>query len=170
MKALLAGHISLDIRGGKKLLGGPPLYQIPILQAFGFKIDVLTSYAETDVDLTSKYPSVNFFVIKSECTTMYQFKSNKISQDVDDDRQLVLKSKAMNITLKDLDQLSSNYEVVIVSPIALEFSLNVIEELSKLGKFTFFDVQGLVRRFDSEGLVYQELNIEEFQIILSMFD
>ncbi|MCE7735914.1 MAG: hypothetical protein GPJ54_13620 [Candidatus Heimdallarchaeota archaeon] len=170
MRALLAGHISLDIRGGQKLLGGPPLYQIPVLEAFGFEIDVLTAFAQEEVELRSIYPLVNFIVINSQYTTTYQFNQINKIKAIDDDRELILKFKANEITHNDLSQLDDHYDIVIISPIASEFSHDVILTLLKLGDYSFFDIQGIVRKFDDNGLVHENLDINEFNNLLSLFD
>lgn len=170
MRALLAGHISVDIRGGQKLLGGPPLYQIPVLEAFGFEIDVLTAFAQDELDLRTTFPRVNFIVKKSQYTTTYQFNQINGNKANDDNRQLILKHKASNITHEDLTRLNDHYDIVIISPIASEFSHDVIISLLKLGEFSFFDIQGIVRNFDARGLVYQKLDINEFNNLLSLFD
>lgn len=170
MRALIAGHISVDIRGGKKLLGGPPLYQIPVLEAFGFEIDVLTAFGDTESELQSMFPQINFIVKKSQYTTTYLFNQINRNKANGDDRQLILKHKASNITHHDLSPLSDYYDIVIVSPIASEFSQDVIIDLLKLGEYSFFDIQGIVRNFDANGLVHQKLNISEFNNLLSLFD
>jgi len=168
MRVLLAGHISIDIRGGQKLLGGPPLYQIPIFEAFGFEIDVLTSFNQQQLKIEDTFPNVNFLVLVSDQTTTYHFK--QIDNLSGDDRQLNLKSRARSIEIVDLENLVKDYDIVIVSPIAGEISLEVSIELASKGKTSFYDLQGIARHFTDEGLVYAKLDKNDLLSILREFD
>ncbi|OLS24127.1 MAG: hypothetical protein HeimC2_24010 [Candidatus Heimdallarchaeota archaeon LC_2] len=170
LRALIVGHISLDRRKNKILLGGPPLYQIPILDIFGYDIDVLTSFNQNSLNTEKLYPKVNFYNKKSQYTTTFQFYKNTNQERGGDDRTLQLIEKANDIYLSDIEQLHNEYEIVIVSPIASELSLEVIIALTKIAKFSFFDIQGLVRNFKENGELYQKLNELEFNQILCNFD
>lgn len=170
MKALIAGHISLDHRNGEILLGGPPLYQIPILESFGYEIDVLTSFNPNSLNTEKLYPNVKFYNKKSKYTTTFLFNKKVDQRHVDDDRTLKLLKKAKRIQLPDLKLVQKEYDIVIISPIVSEISKNAIIGLSKIGKISYFDLQGLVRNFHENGEVYQILNKNKFRWILSNID
>ncbi len=170
LKALIVGHISLDHRNNEILLGGPPLYQIPILESFGYEVDVLTSFNPVSLDAKKLYPNVKFYNKKSKYTTTFQFIKKTDKEQVGDDRTLKLLTKASRIQLPDLKLIQKEYDIVIISPIASEISKNAILGLSKIAKISYFDLQGIVRNFHDDGEVFQKFNENKFNWILSNID
>lgn len=124
LKVLLVGHVSLDRRKGLLLGGGPPLYQIPVLLAYGIRfIDVLTS--TTKPEDISEFPEVRIFNELTENNTIFTFENN--DKEGEDDRLLILESKASKITTKHLDRLYTHYDLVIISGITDEISIDFVD-------------------------------------------
>ena len=114
---LIIGHVSDDFRNEKRLLGGPPLYQAPVLSALGEKVHIITSAAEN-----FKFPNYQnciFDVIIDQYTTTYEFSvSEKKDSNIEGERNLLLVSRASPIKYSEVkNKLHNKYEKIIISPI-----------------------------------------------------
>lgn len=170
--ALLVGHISLDHQGDQVLLGGPPLYQAPVLLANHYEIEVVSSFnpligpriPEIIVD------SIKFITIPSEFTTTFEFIFTENDQGLHE-RSLRLKQRAARINYDIVkDRLKSKYDVVIISPIADELDLNDIESFRILGKKSSIDLQGLIRYFGESDIATNVRIEENLEWVLNRFD
>ncbi|MHA2503314.1 MAG: hypothetical protein ACXAE3_10640 [Candidatus Kariarchaeaceae archaeon] len=127
LNVLLVGHVSLDHREARLLPGGPPRYQIPILLAHQVqKIDVLTSVLN---DKELRMDGVRIFNSPTLHDTVFSFSSN--DRENEDDRTLVLDSRAADLDVTQLDA-SSQYDLIIISGIAEEVSLEMVSNLRSL--------------------------------------
>ncbi|MCY3412922.1 MAG: hypothetical protein INQ03_14890 [Candidatus Heimdallarchaeota archaeon] len=163
---LLVGHVSEDLRFGKRIPGGPPQYQIPILKAMGYNVHLITSCREDHPILNTE--GITIHNIASEDTTTYAFSVREQKEIGKDDRILKLIKRA-----SQLDQLrfhiSEQYDFAIVSPIAGELSRETMEYITQCATVSFLDLQGLARRFTPTGEVYEMLSLEDFNWAIDRF-
>jgi hypothetical protein len=153
MKILLVGHISYDIRQGNQILGGPPLYQLPVLVPKNIEIHVITS--THDISRLPKYNNCSFFNVSSQKSTTIEFKETNHTDNKDtDDRYLRLLDIASPITAEDIADLADpTYDIVIASPIVGELVKNSLEKIASLSTNSFLDMQGIVRKIDDNGSI-----------------
>ncbi|MDH5404287.1 MAG: PfkB family carbohydrate kinase [Candidatus Heimdallarchaeota archaeon] len=165
MKVLIIGHISIDYRNGEELWGGPPLYQIPVLQSLNCQIHVITS-ANQETHIFQDL-DIRVDIVPSSETTTYQF---EISED-EGERKLFLVKRADSLNFNKIqDYLDPHYDIILISPIAGELDHYTMEQLVKFGKFSFLDAQGIVRFFRENGEVYHELTQTELDWAMKTFD
>ncbi|MHA2277975.1 MAG: PfkB family carbohydrate kinase, partial [Candidatus Kariarchaeaceae archaeon] len=131
---------------------------IPVLEAFGYEVEVITSFNREDFNFKKIFPNVKFHIIDSDYSTTFKFMKSDDNEHLEDDRLLILKHKAENLTNIHIQLLKKQYDIVIISPIANELEKKVILQLSKMAKHSFIDVQGLTRRFSKAGSVIHNLS------------
>ncbi len=170
MKVLIVGHISLDIREGRTILGGPPLYQLPVFISHDVEVHIITSTKDS-----SKLPECEkcrFSIQPSQFTTTFEFieprYKNKLNEE---DRILKLVKKASPIDYNFVNEnIDSNYDIVIVSPIANELDFNTMELVADLSKNSFLDMQGIVRYFKKDGTAKIKFRYSDLEWALQTFN
>lgn len=153
LKVLIIGHISLDHKDDSILSGGPPQYQIPILLGYNVQsVDVLTSCQDTK--LFPESAKLNIINIPSDETTTYGFTKSEVGEG--EDRVLTLLAKAKPIEMEHLELLEkSEYDLIIISGIAREISIEFIERVRRKfpSAFIALDAQTLARSFGGNNVV-----------------
>lgn len=144
MHVLLVGHVCIDLRFDRKLLGGPPMYQIPYLLANGWSVDVLTS-AASNYPFYS-HPNLQWFITPSVQTTTLVHYNVKQDMPGQDDRIQIVKEEAAQLALSS--HLRKNYDAIIVSGIIGEVSLSILKELRLKTDHLIVDYQSLSRNIE----------------------
>ncbi len=134
-------------------LGGPPIYAGLTAKNMGGNISFLTKYGK---DIPEKYL---LWLIQNQIkipddscsleypTTRFQIIQNKKS------RKLKLLAKCENIeNIRD----DLNGDAFIVSPVAGEIDINILDKLKELYKTIYLDPQGFIRRFNPDGSCFFE--------------
>ncbi len=167
---LILGHVSLDYRNEKILRGGPPLYQLPVVLASGINCHVITS-AAADYDFP-EHDNLSLYHIPSTRSTCYRFEEidqNEVSTH-SDTRKLIIMSIANQMEYNNFSHiLKDSYQAIIIAPIADEISKLDMELICERSNLNLFDIQGLVRKFNSSGEVYHSLAENDFNWALQTF-
>ena len=169
-EVLILGHVSLDYRNEKILRGGPPLYQLPIILASGNNCHVITS-AAAEFEFPD-HENLSLYHIPSPRSTCYRFEEIDHEDSTHSDtRKLIIMSIANQMEYSNFSHiLKENYEAIIIAPIADEISKQDMELICKRSGSTFFDIQGLVRKFNSSGEVYHSIDKKDFDWALQTFN
>jgi len=156
------GHFSIDIIQTRKTsslkptLGGPPTFVSLAARKMGAKTSVISKVGYDFPDEYCRWlinEGIDLSMLrklKDASTTSYMLIYNS-----EDERQLILKSRAPKIEITDIPE-SLSAEVIHVSPIAGEVSYEVMQHLTKHSRLTSIDPQGFLRRFDKDRRTYLE--------------
>ncbi len=162
-RILIVGHVSLDVIGGEKRVGGPPYYIHNTLKGKGHELTIFTSYGK---DFTYEFPAnVNVILTPAKKTTTYEFSEG---DDESDDRTLRLRSKASQLEFSDFKE-KGHYDWVIISGIAGEINIESLLEFTKLGERSILDLQSVTRQFNSNNKVVVNPNIIDVKDLMDNF-
>lgn len=168
---LIVGHVSEDFRNDKILRGGPPLYQLPIILASNINCHVITS-AAAEFNFPD-HENLSLYHIPSMRSTCYKFEEIAKHEEIthSDRRKLRIMSIANNLEYNNFSHiLKESYQAIIIAPIADEISKDDMELICQRSKMNLFDIQGLVRKFNSSGEVYHSLDKNDFNWALDTFN
>ena len=123
-------------------------------------MDILTSAKEIPSEL--KNSGYNFINIPTIDTSTFEFQQNKVQGQ--DDRLLILRKRASEISQENLSLLQKSYGIVIVSAIANEISQNLLLKLLNQYKTALFliDGQSFTRIIGDDGIISNHLLTQEF--------
>ena len=147
----IIGHISIDkIHNNKNIhesIGGPPCYSGLTCINEGHNIEVLTKVGKEFPDKYESWLKDRNIEIKnqksSKNTTSFDIK------EINNNKHLRLISQCEEIIPKKT--MLSNYDGIIISPIANELNKENNKIINKLDNKTMLDPQGYIREFDKEG-------------------
>tara|TARA_B100001750_G_C15510020_1_gene602970 strand:+ start:94 stop:981 length:888 start_codon:yes stop_codon:yes gene_type:complete len=147
----IIGHISVDnIHNNNNIhesIGGPPCYSGLTCINEGHNIEVLTKVGKDFPDKYESWLKDRNIEIKnqksSKNTTSFDIKeinNNKHLRLINQCEEIIPKKTAL-----------SNYDGIIISPIANELNKENNKIINKLDNKTMLDPQGYIREFDKEG-------------------
>ena len=154
MKILVAGFLTIDtiqipVRQITSV-GGPPAYAGLICSRFGHDVTPLTKVGNDFPDEQALWLARNGVAISptdrslSKPTTRFAITNSR------GERTLKLVSRCEDLASSQIPQ-GVRFNAALVSPIAGEVSVPLLEEVTARSDFTFLDPQGFVRKFDDEG-------------------
>lgn len=143
--ALIVGNVSFDCLNNEILQGGPPHFQIPILLAAGWQVDVLTN-ATADYSFYS-HPKLQIIYNDNSKTTTFEYQ-----EYLNQERELVVTQATPQIQLHS--DLRQSYDAIIISGIIGEINLQLLQELSKLSQLLLVDMQSFARIMDETGKIH----------------
>ena len=167
-KALLVGHITVDELGEARILevGGPPNYFLTSLEFL--KIDpVIWTYADSEYPNPNTHnnyleqlkrflnPKKSYFFDSEETTTFIISDADKEGK-----RNFKIIGRAKNYPDTIPDEMKSDWDFILVSPVINEVSFKLLKELQKQTKCLFIDIQGFLRYEKSKGEITRKLNNE----------
>ncbi len=169
---LIAGHTVIDeIIDSRELLqprislGGPVSYSCLALSSLGYTSEIVSkigsdfpiSYSQ----LLREKGGVDFerFRLKGERTTSFRIDRTT------DPRKMWLLRKCRNISRSDFfdvefSRVYSHSRALVVNPVAGEFSLSLLDRVSKEFDPVLVDSQGFVRRFSKGGEVQMRTGLD----------
>ena len=151
MKLDVISHCTIDtieINDSKYVVpGGPGCYCSLTARALKFDVKLHTKFGSdfTLSDYLTEQKIVFDNTFSNELTTQFTL------QLVNSERTLFLKNKCEGINNVNLDTDS-----VIISPLFDEISLDLFEKITSDANFVLLDLQGFLRRVNSENMVYLE--------------
>jgi len=147
IKYLSIGHCCYDKMDDQFVLGGTASYASLLANRLGADTHLLTSYGD-DFLFGKDFAGADISVtnILSKETTVFQ---NKYEDSI---RTQTLLARARSISSKDLENLSEQYDITHISPIADEVDLELLNSLDK-EKLTVATPQGWLRQWDESGIV-----------------
>jgi sugar/nucleoside kinase (ribokinase family) len=167
-KALLVGHITVDELGEARILevGGPPNYFLTSL-AF-LKIDpVIWTYVDPEypnpnthanyIEQLKRFlnPNKSYFYDSNETTTFIISDAYKEGK-----RNFKMIGRADNYPDIVPEEIESDWDFILVSPVINEVSFKLLKELKKQTKNLLVDIQGFLRYEESKGEITRRMNNE----------
>ena len=138
--------MTADLVPGGRMLGGTVSYAAPTYAAFGHRAGIVTSAAVNEPLLHQLRPYGELNVVPSEQSLTYE---NIYGED---GRQQFVRATASPITFSDVPALWTSAAYVHLGPLAAE--INPLEmALGLPGATIMLTLQGLMRRWDDDGLV-----------------
>ena len=154
MRILVAGFLTIDtiqipVRQITSV-GGPPAYAGLICSRFGHQVTPLTMVGGDFPDEQALWLARNGVPLTPSERSATKPTTRFTISSVDGERSLTLVSRCEDLS-SSLIVPESRFNAALVSPIAGEVSVPLLEELTSRSDFTFLDPQGFVRRFGPDG-------------------
>ncbi|MBI4320029.1 MAG: sugar kinase [Chloroflexi bacterium] len=142
---LVVGHVTHDIVGGGRRLGGAAAYSAVVARNLGEKVAMVTSCGE-DLDLAALFAGVEIFRVPSSQTTVFQ---NLYGSQ---GREQFVSSVAHSIEPRHIPLAWRNAGAVHLAPVAQEVAPGVASVFKR--SLVGLSPQGYMRAWDSTGRVH----------------
>ena len=171
MRVLVAGFLTIDtiqipVRQITSV-GGPPAYAGLICSRFGHDVTPLTRIGNDFPDEQALWLARNGVAVTPNDRSQSKPTTRFAISDTEGERTLRLISRCEDLSPAQIPP-NIRFNAALVSPLAGEVSVPLLEEITSRSDFTFLDPQGFVRRFDGGGKM--EIAPVQDSRILSMVD
>lgn len=156
MRVLVAGFITIDtiqlpIRQITSV-GGPPSYAGLVCARFGHEVTPLTKVGNDFPDEQAIWLARNGVGMKAPDRSLTKPTTRFRISNAAGNRALTLQSRCEDVEASQIPP-GARFDASLVSPLAGEVSVPLLDEISRRSDFTFLDPQGFVRTFDGAGAV-----------------
>ena len=143
---LLIGHMTVDLVGEGRMLGGTVSYAAPTYAAFGRRVGILTSAAPDEPFLDHLRAHGDVVALPSEQSLTYE---NVYSAT---GRQQFVRATASPITFEDVPDEWKSAPYIHLGPLAGEIDPAEMAQ-GFPNSMIMLTMQGMLRRWDADGLV-----------------
>jgi sugar/nucleoside kinase (ribokinase family) len=156
LKVLVAGFVTIDtiqlpIRQITSV-GGPPSYAGLVCSRFGHSVTAATKVGMDFPDEQAVWLARNGVPLRASDRSVKKPTTRFRISNSSGERTLTLQSRCEDLTESQLPP-GTRFDASLVSPIAGEVSIGLLDAIAGTSDFTFLDPQGFVRSFDSDGRV-----------------
>lgn len=154
LKILVAGFLTIDtiqipVRQITSV-GGPPAYSGLICSRMGHDVTPLTKVGSDFPDEQALWLARNGVAFRPTERSTSKPTTRFIISNAEEERTITLVSRCEDLSGSQMPS-NARFNAALVSPVAGEVSVSLLEEITSKSDFTFLDPQGFVRRFDGEG-------------------
>lgn len=154
VKLAFLSHLTIDLlrlKGFQTIsMGGPPCYGGLTARNLGCKIKIVTKFGYDFNDEYFTWLSRNGIDFAREGISLYPT-TTFLSVQTSGRRRLYLKARCEDLSPSQLENIDA--DGLVVSPVAGEISMRVLEKAHSLDAETLIDPQGFLRHFGPSGLV-----------------
>ncbi|MDG7012671.1 MAG: hypothetical protein JRN11_04965 [Nitrososphaerota archaeon] len=156
MKVLVAGFVTIDTiqlpTRQVMSVGGPPSYAGLLCARFGHEVTLLTRVGADFPDDQAVWLMRNGVVLRAADRSLTKPTTRFSISNSAEARTLRLTSRCDDVSTAQLPP-DTRFNAALVSPVAGEVSLPLLDEIAARSEFVFLDPQGFIRSFGADGTV-----------------